>query len=102
MAMDLFPTILDLLDLQLPEEKPLDGVSLSKVLREGRASLPERELFFGYEPKLGTAMREGNWKMIVKEDRVRLYDLSDLMIAPVTDIPPWIVSSDDLPIDSIF
>ena len=37
--------------------------------------LPERDLFFGYEPKLGTAMRRGDWKMIVKEDEVLLFDL---------------------------
>lgn len=75
MAMDLFPTVVELLDIPLPQEKPLDGVSLTKVLQE-EAPLPERELYFGYEPKLGTAMRDGKWKMIAKEDRVQLYDLS--------------------------
>jgi len=33
-------------------------------------------MFFGYEPKLGTAMRDGNWKMLTKGDSVELYDLS--------------------------
>jgi hypothetical protein len=33
-------------------------------------------VFFGYEPKLGTAMRDGDWKMIVKSNRLELYDLS--------------------------
>ncbi|MFT5302493.1 MAG: hypothetical protein ACI814_003309, partial [Mariniblastus sp.] len=31
----------------------------------------------GYEPKLGTAMRRGNWKMIVKEDKVQLFNLKN-------------------------
>ena len=41
-----------------------------------RADLPDRQVFFGYEPKLGTAMRDGNWKMQTKGDVVELYDLS--------------------------
>ena len=28
-------------------------------------------------PKLGTAMRRGNWKMIVKEDKVQLFNLKN-------------------------
>ena len=37
--------------------------------------MPDRDLFFGYEPKLGTAMRRGKWKMIVKGEDVQLFDL---------------------------
>ena len=29
----------------------------------------------GYEPKLGTALRDGPWKMIVKKGKAQLYDL---------------------------
>ncbi len=39
--------------------------------------MPPREIFFGYEPKLGTAMRAGNWKLQTKGDVVELYDLSE-------------------------
>lgn len=39
-------------------------------------NLPERRVFFGYGPKLGTAMRDGHWKMLTKGDVVELYDLS--------------------------
>lgn len=35
----------------------------------------DRDLFFGYEPKLGTAMRRGDWKLIVKGEDIQLYDL---------------------------
>ena len=42
-----------------------------------RARLPDRDIFFGYEPKLGTAMRRGDWKMIVKGDDVQLYNLKN-------------------------
>lgn len=40
-----------------------------------RKALPARDIFFGYEPKLGTAMRRGNWKMIVKGAEVQLFNL---------------------------
>jgi arylsulfatase A-like enzyme len=39
--------------------------------------LPSRDLFFGYEPKLGTAMRRGDWKMILKNGEAQLYNLRD-------------------------
>ena len=38
--------------------------------------LPQRQVFFGYEPKLGTAMRDQNWKMILSSKKFELYDLS--------------------------
>jgi arylsulfatase A-like enzyme len=37
--------------------------------------MADRDLFFGYEPKLGTAMRRGHWKMIIKDDDLQLYNL---------------------------
>jgi hypothetical protein len=41
-----------------------------------QANFPDRQLFWGYEPKLGTAMRDGHWKMQTREDVIELYDLS--------------------------
>ena len=41
-----------------------------------QADIPDRKIFFGYEPKLGTAMRDGHWKMQTKGGVVELYDLS--------------------------
>jgi len=74
LGMDLLPTFADLAGMEVPNERKLDGTSIKDVLLR-QAALPERRIFFGYEPKLGTAMRDGKWKMIVKEDRVELYDL---------------------------
>ena len=63
MAMDFFPTLLDLCRLPAPDgERPFDGVSMGELLRK-QVPIPQRELFFGYEPKLGTAMRDGAWKI---------------------------------------
>lgn len=42
-----------------------------------QADFPDRQLFLGYEPKLGTAMRDKNWKMIVSSKKYELYNLDD-------------------------
>jgi arylsulfatase A-like enzyme len=73
--MDLLPTILDITGISIPEQRELDGISLGDHLLN-QSDLPDRQLFFGYEPNLGTAMRDGNWKMLTKGDSVELYDLS--------------------------
>jgi arylsulfatase A len=75
-GMDLLPTFMELADLEIPSTRQLDGISLRRLLLDGDP-LPKRQVFFGYEPKLGTAMRDGGWKMIVKSDDVKLYDLNN-------------------------
>ncbi|MGI9474318.1 MAG: sulfatase-like hydrolase/transferase [Rubripirellula sp.] len=75
-AMDLLPTFAELAGSKVSAAKPKDGISIAEVLLTGK-SLPPRKVFFGYEPKLGTAMRDGPWKMIVKQDDVQLYRLTD-------------------------
>ncbi len=74
-GMDLLPTFAEFANVQVPKNRRLDGINLKTVLLES-AKLPSRKVFFGYEPKLGTAMRDGNWKMIVKGDNVQLFDLA--------------------------
>lgn len=74
-AMDLLPTALDLAGIPHPAGRPLDGTSIKSLLLE-QTPLPDRQLFFGYEPKLGTAMRDGDWKMLVKGDKIELYNLA--------------------------
>ncbi|MFT7639490.1 MAG: arylsulfatase A, partial [Pirellulaceae bacterium] len=76
MASDLLPTFAQLADAEIPPTRKLDGVSVVGVLQNGE-SLQPRQVFFGYEPKLGTAMRDGPWKMIVKQERLELYNLAD-------------------------
>lgn len=71
---DLFPTFTDIAGLSKSTPKNLDGTSFKDHLLEQKP-FPDRDIFFGYEPKLGTAMRRQQWKMIVKEDNVQLFDL---------------------------
>ncbi len=72
---DLFPTLSDIAGLSADTPDNLDGAS-AKDLLLGQKPLPARDLFFGYEPKLGTAMRRGHWKMILKDGDVQLYNLA--------------------------
>ena len=74
MGMDLLPTIMELANIRVPSARELDGVSIAGLLLLG-SKLPRRQVFFGYEPKLGTAMRDGDWKMIVKANKSQLYNL---------------------------
>lgn len=74
MAMDLLPTFAVLAGAELPTDRQLDGTDIRGLLLEDEP-LPERRVFFGYEPKLGTAMRDGNWKMILSSKKFELYDL---------------------------
>ena len=80
---DFYPTILDLVNLDLLPEEHKDGVSL-KPLLEG-ASLPERPLYWHY-PHYGnqggepsSVIREGDWKLIYyyEDDRNELYNLKN-------------------------
>ena len=74
---DLLPTFAELADAQLPEDRELDGVSLKDLFLHG-TTLKARQLYFGYEPKLGTALRDGEWKMIISSKRgIELFDLSN-------------------------
>ncbi len=75
-GMDLLPTVMDIVGIDLSKQRKFDGISLKKHILKQK-NLPNRQVFFGYEPKLGTAMRDGNWKMLTKGDVVELYDLSN-------------------------
>ncbi len=75
-GMDLLPTVMDIVGIDISKQRKLDGISIKDHLLR-QADMPDRRVFFGYEPKLGTAMRDGHWKMQTKGDVVELYDLSN-------------------------
>ncbi len=75
LGFDLFPTFTDIAGINKSNPQNLDGLSFKDHLFEQK-DFPNRDIFFGYEPKLGTAMRRENWKMIIKNNNVQLYDLS--------------------------
>ncbi len=72
---DLLPTVMDIVGIDISKQRKFDGISIKDHLLN-QADMPDRRVFFGYEPKLGTAMRDGYWKMQTKGDIIELYDLS--------------------------
>jgi len=73
---DLFPTLAEISGAVAEVPANLDGMSVRRHWL-AREPLPARDLFFGYEPKLGTAMRRGDWKLILKDGEAQLYNLKD-------------------------
>lgn len=73
---DLFPTLTDIAGISWDNPTNLDGINAKDHFLEQKPIAP-RDLFFGYEPKLGTAMRRDHWKMIIKGDDLQLYNLKN-------------------------
>lgn len=76
LGFDLFPTVTEIAGISQSNPDSLDGTSFKAHVVD-QADFPDRDIFFGYEPKLGTAMRRGDWKMIIKAGNIELYNLKD-------------------------
>lgn len=83
-SMDFYPTLLEVAGLKSDPAIPLEGVSLIPLF-DGKESLGRDALYFHYpnyafhrSNRLGSAMREGNLKLIEYFDdgAIELYDLS--------------------------
>jgi arylsulfatase A-like enzyme len=63
-CIDLYPTILDLIDVDIKAQHIIDGISFAQVL-EQRGSI-EREAYFTWFPHIipGVSVRKGDWKLI--------------------------------------
>lgn len=82
---DVYPTLMDLLGMKVPEQQKVDGVSYAKALTDGAAV--ERAAFFNYFPhgsvgRGGVTVRAGDFKLIrwftpTMDDPLR-YELYDL------------------------
>lgn len=65
---DLYPTLLDLVELKKPDAQHFDGVSYAKVLTSDAAL--ERNAYFNYHPHAGELraggvwVRSGDWKLL--------------------------------------
>jgi arylsulfatase A-like enzyme len=75
---DVLPTLIDLLELKKPAGPPLDGISLAPLLRDPRATLPERSLFVHAQrqflpPKwTNSAVMTPRWRLVNGNE---LYDI---------------------------
>ena len=65
-SLDLFPTLLNLVELPLASETELDGEDITKILR-GETS-EHRPIFTAHNEKLIT-IRDGEWKLYLEEPR---------------------------------
>jgi arylsulfatase A-like enzyme len=73
--MDILPTLLDILDLPLPSDEPLDGKSLLPLI-DGKVSNFHDQLFWTDGSTGGRWLaRVGDWKMLGYKDKVRLFNL---------------------------
>jgi arylsulfatase A-like enzyme len=74
LGMDLFATMASIAGAKPPAGLRLDGVDILPMLTEGR-KLPERTLFWRYRKE--KAVRKGLWKLLVRGDKVRLFNLEE-------------------------
>lgn len=86
LTMDIFPTFLDMIDLEENTGNPaLDGVSILPLLLEGKA-LPRRPLFWKMRER--RAVRDGVWKLVQNGDGApELYNLEE-DIGETQDLAP--------------
>lgn len=75
MGFDWAATFAAIAGARIAAERPLDGVDLSSLLFDGE-SLPQRDLFWSRGAG-SSAVRSGDWKLIVEQRRVELFDLKD-------------------------
>ena len=73
-AMDWLPTMAQFCDLELPDDRPIDGHSLAEVLLSDDAPPPHERLHWVHYD--GTfAQREGRWKLHSSSEGIWLSDL---------------------------
>lgn len=83
MSIDLFPTLLEELQIEAPTAGTIDGQSLSSVLN-GNSEKSERTLFWHYPHyhasgwRPGSGVRKGDWKLIhfYEDDHFELYNIA--------------------------
>ncbi|MEM9159143.1 MAG: sulfatase-like hydrolase/transferase [Verrucomicrobiota bacterium] len=71
---DYFPTILDALNIELPQDRSYDGISLLPLLRGERESRGTPIGFLNKEGKESVWMGD-RYKLIVKQRKIFLYDI---------------------------
>ncbi|MFP4068991.1 MAG: sulfatase [Opitutales bacterium] len=79
---DLFPTVHEIVGLEPPPDRVIDGRSILPVLRGGAMPEPERPLYWRYQGADGqikVAYREGDWVLLADADLdyCELYNLAE-------------------------
>ncbi len=76
-SMDILPTLLDVLNLPMPADKPLDGKSLLPLIDGKVATLHDRLFWTDGSEGGWWSARIGNWKMLGNRDDVKLFNLAE-------------------------
>ena len=71
-AMDMFPTLMDMAGLKMPQTKPLDGKDVWPALRDNAAS-PVDNYYWAW--KTSDGIRTADWRMHRYADHFELYDM---------------------------
>ncbi len=71
-ALDMFPTLMAMADLKLPETRPLDGKNIWPALRDNAAS-PVESYYWAWHNE--DTIRTADWRMHRFFDRAELYDI---------------------------
>ncbi len=72
-ALDMFPTLMSMADLKMPETRPLDGKNIWPSLRDNTAS-PVESYYWAWRNE--DAIRTADWRMHRFFDHNELYDIS--------------------------
>ncbi|MCP5558531.1 MAG: sulfatase-like hydrolase/transferase [Verrucomicrobiaceae bacterium] len=76
-SLDILPTVLAATGIDLPADKPLDGINLFPILT-GETVAPKRELFWCSGSDEGWwAVRSGDWKVVGEKGTIGLFDLAN-------------------------
>jgi arylsulfatase A-like enzyme len=81
-ALDMFPTLMAMADLKMPQTRPLDGKNIWPALRENGAS-PVESYYWAWRNE--DAIRTADWRMHRFADHAELYDMKK-DIGETTDV----------------
>ncbi|WP_244651437.1 MULTISPECIES: sulfatase [unclassified Lentimonas] len=71
-AMDLFPTLSELIGEPLPSDRIFDGVSLAPLFKGEAIARPEGEAFYYYNCENLQAVRVGDWKLHLPRTKAQM------------------------------
>ena len=76
-SMDFFPTVSNILGVDLPDDRILDGVDIQKTMFD-QGGEPPRDTFFYYAQNTLDAVRVGDWKLHFRKEGQEVNELYNL------------------------
>ena len=78
-GMDLFVTLVELVGAEIPDDRPIDGINIEKILRGQKSG--KRIMFWALPSDTDAefVIREGDWKLLADENYqpIELFNLAD-------------------------